>query len=104
MSKSNKSTGQEIVEALKEATEATQVAPPVFTRFMVGTYIDPLTGEWMLAYAKFNPLTKQMDVLQTERVAGDREVMRERLTIKQAQLGLYDAAPVVGNGKLEEIY
>lgn len=76
-----------------------------FTRYMVGTYIDPLSGQWMLAYVKFNPVTKQLDTIKTERVAGNQEVMRERLVIKQAKLGLFDAAPVLEDeNKLEEIY
>lgn len=77
---------------------------PNYTRFMLGTYLDPVKGEWMLAYVKFDPLTMKFDVVQTERVAGDAEVMKERLVIKQAQLGLFDYKPVEGNGKLEEIY
>lgn len=77
---------------------------PEFTRFMVGTYLDPVKGEWMLAYVKFDPSNMKCDVVQTERVAGDAEVMKERLVIKQAQLGLFSYQPVQGNGKLEEIY
>lgn len=59
------------------------------TRWMVGTYIDPMTNEWMLAQIKFDPITKQTGELVTERVTGDYEVMKERLAVKEAILNLF---------------
>lgn len=77
---------------------------PKFTRYMVGTYLDPITREWMLSYVHFDPVTKTIDKMQTERVAGNTEVMRERLSITQAKLGLFDLEDVLGQGELEKIY
>lgn len=74
---------------------------PKFTRFMVGTYLDPVTREWMLAYTKFDPVTKTVDVLQTERVAGNHEVMVERFQIKVGNLGLMIAEDIVEEKKID---
>lgn len=67
------------------------LAPEVkLSRYMIGTYIDSTNGEWMLSYVKFDPVTKALGEVKTERIAGDEEVMRERLVIKQGQLGLLE--------------
>lgn len=70
--------------------EVTDAPIAKLTRFMVGTYNDPVSGEWMLAYIKFDPITKTVGEIKTERVSGDEEVLRERLVIRQGQLGLLD--------------
>jgi hypothetical protein len=76
-------------------------APPKFTRYMVGTFLDPQTKEWMIAYAHFDPVTKSVDVLQTERVAGNEEVMIERFQIKIGNLGLMSTEDVQSENKVE---
>lgn len=74
-----------------------------FTRFMVGTYLDPRTGEWMVAQAPFDPLTLTIGDLVPERVAGNAEVMREKLAIKQVNLGLLEPG-AFKEEKKNEIY
>jgi len=76
---------------------------PHFTRFLVGTYLHPVTGEWMIAQAHFDPVTKVIGELVSERAAGDQQVMRERLAIKQVTLGLFEPGAVTQEKK-EEIY
>lgn len=96
----NKETEQ-VPASLEEVT----VAPAVnLTRFMLGTYLDPQSGEWMLAYVKFDPRTMTLGQIKTDRVAGDMEVMKERMLIKQAQLGIYDVGPVADEGNQLNIY
>jgi len=63
---------------------------PQLTRFMVGTYLDPVKG-WMIAQAKFDPITQALGEFSVQPAAGDREVMRERFQIKVVSLGLFDA-------------
>ncbi len=63
---------------------------PNFVRHMVGTYIDPKNQERMIIHVAFDPATLQLSEVLTERVAGNFEVQRERLMIKQASLGLLD--------------
>lgn len=60
------------------------------TRYMLGTFIHPVTGEWMLAQAKFNPITGEVGEFSTERCAGDWIVMQERMQIKINSLGLLE--------------
>ncbi len=68
--------------------EGNQTVAPKFTRYMVGTYLDPVSREWMLAYTKFDPVTQTISKLYTERVAGNHEVMLERFQIKVGNLGI----------------
>jgi hypothetical protein len=79
--------------------EAAEV--PKFTRYMVGTYLDPISREWMLAYAHFDPSTGIVDKMQTERVAGNHEVMVERFQIKVGNLGLMTTEDVQQEKKVE---
>lgn len=72
-----------------------------FSRHMVGSYIDPMNGDWMVASIAFNPATLQLGEIKTERVAGDIQVMRERLQIKQANLGLIEAGSFFEERKTE---
>ena len=91
---------QETTEEIVVLPVPAQQAP--LTRFMIGTYIDPVNGQWMLSFVKFNPATGDIGKVQTERVAGNFEVMQERLMIKQMELGLYQAEPVIDNAILVE--
>ena len=68
-----------------------KVTEPSYTRFLLGSYVDPVSGEWHTAQVPFDPLTKTVGPVTTERVAGDREIMRERLMIKQVNLGLFES-------------
>ena len=104
MAKFKAQVEEEAVEALLTGTNSgnhKEVAPPKFTRYMVGTYLDPVTREWMIAYAHFDPSTKAVDILQTERVAGNHEVMIERFQIKVGNLGLMTAEDVQSENKVE---
>lgn len=94
----------------KELTQETDVTElpagnttvePKFTRYMVGTYLDPVTREWMLAYTAFDPITKKISTLQTERVAGNEEVMIERFQIKVGNLGLMSSEDVLEEKKVD---
>lgn len=89
------------VDASSDSSTSETKAQPKFTRFMVGTYIDPVTREWMLAFVQFDPVTKAVGELKTERVAGDYEVMRERLAIKEGHLGLFEPGDFTQENKLE---
>lgn len=71
------------------------------TRYMVGTFLDPITREWMLAQVKFDPVTKVVSELQTERVAGNHEVMLERFQIKVGNLGIMSADDMNDENKVE---
>lgn len=64
------------------------------TRFLVGTYLDPIRGEWMIAQVPLDTKTLVTGPVVTTRVAGDFEVMKERLAIKIVQLGLHDAQDI----------
>lgn len=88
-------------QEMAKKEENVETKEKVYTRFMLGTFLDPMNGEWKLAYVAFNPVTGDIGELKTERVAGDAEVMRERLVIKQSQLGLFDGAPITEEKKLE---
>lgn len=68
-----------------------KVTEPNYTRFLLGSYVDPVTGEWMLAQVPFDPLTKATGTVTVSRVGGDHAVMRERLMVKQVNLGLLEA-------------
>ncbi len=97
MAKKSYSEEQEVVEL----PVGNSTVEPKFTRFMVGTYLDPVTREWMIAYTKFDPSTKTIDTLQTERVAGNHEVMVERFQIKVGNLGLMTAEDMQEEKKVE---
>jgi hypothetical protein len=64
---------------------------PHYSRHMVGTYINPTNGEWMLIQVSFDPATLQLGEVVTERATGNLEVARERLFIKMGNLGLTEA-------------
>jgi hypothetical protein len=68
-----------------------KVTEPNYTRFLLGSYIDPQNGEWMLAQVPFDPLTKMTGKVVVSRVGGDVQVLRERLMVKQVNLGLLEA-------------
>lgn len=73
-----------------EEEKEVETKPEVtLTRYLLGSYIDPIRNEWMLGYAKFDPATGTIGKFEKERVAGDFEVMKERLQIKTIKLGLY---------------
>lgn len=78
----------------KPQVEAQQESVPdngaSLIRWMVGTYLDPVTREWMLAQIKFDPVTFKVGEIETERVSGDFYILRERLQIKQIRLGLLE--------------
>jgi hypothetical protein len=63
---------------------------PNFTRFMIGTFFDPKDGEWKIVQAKFDPNTLTFGTIDVQRVAGDVEIMRERIDIKIIRLGLLE--------------
>ena len=88
-------TGSNPVEVTVKVTE------PNYTRFLLGSYIDPVTGVWMLAQVPFDPLTKSLGTVHTERVGGDHEVLRERLMIKQVNLGLLEAGTFKEERKID---
>ena len=77
----------------KDNTETGEIKPN-YTRALLGTYWDPQRGEWMLAKAKFDPVTLQATEVTSERVAGDSLVMMDQLYIKQIQLNFYEKEPV----------
>lgn len=77
------------------------VESPKYTRYMVGTYLDPVSREWMIAYTHFDPVTKTMDTMQTEKVAGNHEVMIERFQIKVGNLGIMTSEDVQSEKKVE---
>lgn len=91
-------------ESLNETSDTGKITivKPNYTRFLVGTYLD-LTHGWMICSAPFDPVTGQIGELQKERAAGDIEVMRERLMIKEVNLGLFSSDPITQEKK-EEIY
>lgn len=78
-------------EETEDEPNGNTLEQPKLTRFMVGTYLDPKSGEWMIAQAKFDPITKTVGEFVATRAAGDREVMREKFQITVVTLGLFDA-------------
>ncbi len=68
-----------------------KVTEPNYTRFLLGSYVDPLNGEWKLIQVPFDPLTLALGSPTIDRVGGDAQVLRERLMIKQVNLGLLEA-------------
>jgi hypothetical protein len=97
----NKFTGKRSESALGEtkSVEVTDTPPANLSRYMIGTYVDPQSGEWMIAEIKFDPATKQVGVISIERAAGDVEVMRERFQIKVVNRGLFSRDPVNEDGQ-----
>lgn len=94
----------QIQNMINESTsnEQSSQQQPNYTRFMIGTYLDPVEG-WSLGYAPFDPVTKMIGEFKSERCAGDFEVMLERLRIKEVNLGLFSSDPIKAEKK-EEIY
>jgi|GEM_PF-6328147 hypothetical protein len=84
-----------------DSKDAIEQSAPKFTRFLVGTYIDPVTNEWMIAQAPLDPVLKVTGNVTVERVAGDMEVMKERLVIKQGMLGIFEAGEFSQEKKME---
>jgi hypothetical protein len=101
--KGTEEMSKEVTKNIKQEILDTEVKPSVpLTRYMLGSFIDPVTNEWKLAYIKFNPATLAVGEVKTERCAGDRQVMEERLAIRQIELGLHSAEPVPDDGVLLE--
>lgn len=63
---------------------------PEYFRWVLGTFIDPLSLEWNFVQAKFDIVNKTIYDIKTERVGGDWEVMRERLQVMQVQMGFFE--------------
>lgn len=78
-----------------------KVNEPNYTRFLLGSYMDPVTGEWMLAEVPFDPLTKTVGPVVSTRVSGDVQVLREKLMIKQVNLGLLEAGTFKEERKID---
>ena len=87
---------------LSKSDQGQSSTEPNYTRFMVGTYLDPQHG-WMICQAAFDPVTKQVGEMTSEKASGDREVMIERLQIKVVNLGLMQPE-VIKAEKKEDIY
>lgn len=73
----------------EDIAEESNPAPEYF-RWVLGTFIDPLSLEWNFVQAKFDIVNKTMYDIKTERAGGDWEVMRERLQVMQVQMGFFE--------------
>lgn len=82
-------------------TSTKQDFSPEFTRWLIGTYIDPKTNEWMTIQVPFDPKTLQLGKLDVQRVAGNHEIMLERLQIKMGSLGLAEEGDFSAEQKTE---
>lgn len=69
---------------------AVELVPSKNTRTMLGTYFDETKQEWMIASAEFDPISGAVGSLKRERVAGDEEVMRERITLHQIRMDFWE--------------
>jgi hypothetical protein len=95
----NSKKEEDTVATQSSVTPAAEVRSPKFSRNMVGTYKDPKNGEWMICHVAFDPATLQLSTIVIDRAAGNIEVMRERLQIKQATLGLLEDGDFTNESK-----
>lgn len=87
------------VELTTESNDViTETEQPIqLTRYMVGSFKNPVNSEWMLGYVKFDPVTGALGEFKSERVAGDFEEMRYKVKIKLVELGVLQPDPVLEN-------
>lgn len=74
-------------------TEVAEVQPK-FTRVLLGTFLDPKTGDWTVVKVPFDQETLVMGSPETTRVPGDAYVLEERVYIMQAQNNFFHNEPV----------
>lgn len=91
----------EIEPMAKQDKESAEEVKPNYTRWLLGTYTDPKTQELMLGFVPFDPVTKMTGEFQSERAAGNLEVLLERYMVKQASLGILEQGNFTQERKTE---
>lgn len=95
---------QGLVKGLDQAKNGEFVKSPLepnYTRFLLGSYTDPVNGEWKTVQFPFDPVTMQVGSPVSERVAGDIEVLREKVAIKLINLGVLEHGVFKQEKKIE---